>query len=260
MVNDRVDDPSEAERRLLRRTRAPRLGLADHSAMGLADGCRGNETAVSAGDIIFGRRRVYQRKLGVAHFDGICSAHAMVLRAKTEVAAAGVPAFLHAERFVHGAGEGDLVGSLSPTINWTDLAKEEFALPPLEEQRRLAERPRCVSDCDGVPDGTIKREADRLRRSLLLAIFRATPRFSRLLPSHWTSSAERRKRVGSTGAATALRSFGRAATCDRTFVVANVLTAGLISMTSRRCTLSRVRAAKFELLPGDILLERGSVD
>ena len=31
------------------------------------------------------------------------------------------------------------VGGLSPTINWRDLAKEEFALPPLEEQRRIVE-------------------------------------------------------------------------------------------------------------------------
>ena len=31
------------------------------------------------------------------------------------------------------------VGGLSPTINWGDLAKEEFALPPLAEQRRIAE-------------------------------------------------------------------------------------------------------------------------
>ena len=30
------------------------------------------------------------------------------------------------------------VGSLSPTINWRTLASEEFALPPLDEQRRLA--------------------------------------------------------------------------------------------------------------------------
>ncbi len=43
------------------------------------------------GDIILGRRRVYQRKLGVADFDGICSAHAMVLRPKT---AAVLPEFL----------------------------------------------------------------------------------------------------------------------------------------------------------------------
>ncbi len=31
------------------------------------------------------------------------------------------------------------VGSLSPTINWKTLAAQEFALPPLEEQRRIAD-------------------------------------------------------------------------------------------------------------------------
>jgi type I restriction enzyme, S subunit len=30
------------------------------------------------------------------------------------------------------------VGSLSPTINWPALAREEFLLPPLDEQRRIA--------------------------------------------------------------------------------------------------------------------------
>jgi restriction endonuclease S subunit len=30
------------------------------------------------------------------------------------------------------------VGSLSPTINWPALAREEFPLPPLDEQRRIA--------------------------------------------------------------------------------------------------------------------------
>ena len=31
------------------------------------------------------------------------------------------------------------VGSLSPTINWKTLAQQEFALPPKDEQRRIAE-------------------------------------------------------------------------------------------------------------------------
>ena len=31
------------------------------------------------------------------------------------------------------------VGSLSPTINWTTLKLEEFELPPLDQQRRIAE-------------------------------------------------------------------------------------------------------------------------
>ncbi|MCK3844786.1 restriction endonuclease subunit S [Pseudomonas sp. W15Feb34] len=86
------------------------------------------------GDIIFGRRRAYQRKLGVAEFDGICSAHAMVLRAKPDVVLPEfLPFFMQSDLFMNRAVEIS-VGSLSPTINWKTMAVQEFALPPPEEQ------------------------------------------------------------------------------------------------------------------------------
>ncbi len=89
------------------------------------------------GDIIFGRRRVYQRKLAVADFDGICSAHAMVLRPKTDVVLPEfLPFFMQSDLFMNRALEIS-VGSLSPTINWKTLARQTFALPPLEEQRKF---------------------------------------------------------------------------------------------------------------------------
>lgn len=91
-----------------------------------------------SGDIIFGKRRAYQRKLAVADFDGICSAHAMVLRPKTDVVLEELlPFFMQSDIFMDRAVKIS-VGGLSPTINWKDLAKEEFALPPLEDQRRIA--------------------------------------------------------------------------------------------------------------------------
>lgn len=91
------------------------------------------------GDVIYGRRRAYQRKLGVADFDGICSAHALVLRAKPEVCLPEfLPYFLQSDAFHHRALDIS-VGSLSPTINWKTLAVQEFVLPPLEEQQRIVE-------------------------------------------------------------------------------------------------------------------------
>ena len=86
------------------------------------------------GDIIYGKRRAYQRKLAVADFDGICSAHAMVLRAKQDVILPELlPFFLQSEIF-HQRAMDISVGSLSPTINWSALAKQEFPLPPVDEQ------------------------------------------------------------------------------------------------------------------------------
>jgi type I restriction enzyme S subunit len=91
------------------------------------------------GDIIFGKRRFYQRKLAVAEVEGICSAHAMVLRAREDVVdPAFLPFFMQSEVFFERAMSIS-VGSLSPTINWTALARQEFPLPPLDEQRRIAE-------------------------------------------------------------------------------------------------------------------------
>lgn len=91
------------------------------------------------GDVIYGRRRAYQRKLGVAQFDGICSAHALVLRARPETCLPGfLPYFLHSDRF-HTRALEISVGSLSPTINWTTLRSQEFELPSLDEQAHLVE-------------------------------------------------------------------------------------------------------------------------
>lgn len=91
------------------------------------------------GDIIFGRRRAYQRKLAVAEVDGICSAHAMVLRAKPgKCLPEFLPFLMMSDAFMQRAVEIS-VGSLSPTISWKVLKLQEFSLPPLEQQRRMAE-------------------------------------------------------------------------------------------------------------------------
>ena len=138
-INDRIDNPSEADVEHY-------VGLEhlDPDSLkirrwGVPSDVEATKLCFRKGDIIFGRRRVYQRKLAVAEFDGICSAHAMVLRPKTDVVLPEfLPFFMQSDLFMTRALEIS-VGSLSPTINWKTLAAQEFALPPLEEQRRIAE-------------------------------------------------------------------------------------------------------------------------
>jgi restriction endonuclease S subunit len=99
----------------------------------------GTKLGFRKGDVIFGRHRAYQRKLAVAEVDGICSAHAMVARAKPKVILPEfLPFLMMSDKFMNRAVDIS-VGSLSPTINWTTLKLEEFDLPPLDQQRRLAE-------------------------------------------------------------------------------------------------------------------------
>lgn len=91
------------------------------------------------GDVIFGRRRAYQRKAAICEFDGFCSAHSLVLRAIPEVIDPKLfPFFLHSDQFMHRAVDIS-VGGLSPTINWTKLKQEKFLLPPKDQQAKLAE-------------------------------------------------------------------------------------------------------------------------
>lgn len=99
----------------------------------------GQKLVFKKGDVIFGRRRAYQRKLALAEFDGICSAHAMVVRAKPQwMLPEFLPFFLQSDMFMERA-IGISVGSLSPTINWKTLRVQEFPIPPLSEQKRIAE-------------------------------------------------------------------------------------------------------------------------
>lgn len=99
----------------------------------------GGKLRFRKGDIIFGKRRAYQRKLAVAAFGGICSAHAMVIRARPDkVLPEFLPFLMISDRFMNRAVEIS-VGSLSPTINWTTLKLETFDVPPIGQQRRIAE-------------------------------------------------------------------------------------------------------------------------
>ena len=100
----------------------------------------GEKLIMKKGDILFGKRRAYQRKVGIAPFDGIFSAHGMVLRPKEEVVNKDFfPFFISSDQFMERAVRIS-VGGLSPTINWKDLREQEFEIPPLDEQKVLADK------------------------------------------------------------------------------------------------------------------------
>lgn len=98
----------------------------------------GEKLVMKKGDVLFGKRRAYQKKVAIAPCDGIFSAHGMVLRPNENVVNKEYfPFFISSENFLNEAIRIS-VGSLSPTINWRDLKELEFDLPPIEEQERLA--------------------------------------------------------------------------------------------------------------------------
>ncbi|MDX8061074.1 restriction endonuclease subunit S [Klebsiella pneumoniae] len=94
----------------------------------------GQKLLVKKGQIIFGKRRAYQRKVAVADWDCICSAHAMVLEANSaKVIPEFLPFFMQSDVFMNRA-VAISEGSLSPTIKWKILAQQEFLIPPTDKQ------------------------------------------------------------------------------------------------------------------------------
>lgn len=106
----------------------------------------GEKLVMHKGDVLFGKRRAYQKKVAIAPFDGIFSAHGMVLRPREDVIDKSFfPLFISSDYFLDAAIKIS-VGSLSPTINWRDLKTLEFELPDLATQRKLAETLWSIND------------------------------------------------------------------------------------------------------------------
>ena len=104
---------------------------------GTPDDVIGTKLKIYKGDIIFGKRRAYLRKLAVSHFDGIASAHSMILRANEKhIEKDFLPYFMQSDAFMSRAVQIS-EGSLSPTIKNKTLAQQEFTLPKKEKQKEL---------------------------------------------------------------------------------------------------------------------------
>lgn len=135
-ISKRVE-PSETELEIyvgLEHLDPDSLGIKRH---GVPSDVAGQKLLVKKGQIIFGKRRAYQRKVAVADWDCICSAHAMVLEANPKnVIPEFLPFFMQSDVFMERA-VAISEGSLSPTIKWKVLANQEFLIPSLANQTKL---------------------------------------------------------------------------------------------------------------------------
>lgn len=105
----------------------------------LADGDISFTKRFRKGQVLFGKRRAYQRKVAVAEFDGICSSDILTFEPKgDDLLPELLPFIVQSEGFfAHALGTSS--GSLSPRTRWSQLQDYEFPLPPKDEQRRIAD-------------------------------------------------------------------------------------------------------------------------
>lgn len=123
------------------------------------------------GQVLFGKRRAYQRKVAVADFAGVCSGDIYVLESKDATALLPelLPFICQTDSFFEYA-VGTSAGSLSPRTNWTSLAGFEFALLPIEEQRRTVNLLTTLEDQIGAFQVALTA-ASKLRKSAALDAF-----------------------------------------------------------------------------------------
>lgn len=91
------------------------------------------------GDMLFGRRRAYLKKAAQAPFDGICSGDITVIRAKEDLLLPELLPFIIQNDNLFDFAVGKSAGSLSPRVKWDNLKNYTFELPPIDEQKKLAE-------------------------------------------------------------------------------------------------------------------------
>lgn len=94
-------------------------------------------TIFEAGNILYGTRRTYLRKVGVPTFRGACANTTLALEAYgDDVYPEYLPWLMSSPGFVDFSVAASK-GSVNPFVNWSDLVRFEFDLPSIEEQRRI---------------------------------------------------------------------------------------------------------------------------
>lgn len=90
------------------------------------------------GDILYGSRRTYLKKVAIAPFSGITSNTTFVIQGqKNKIDMALLPFIMLSKSFTENSINNSK-GSVNPYINWKDIAKYQLYLPPLNDQKKLA--------------------------------------------------------------------------------------------------------------------------
>lgn len=112
------------------------------------------------GDILYGSRRTYLRKVVIAPFDGITSNTTFVIKANEQkIDKRLLPFIMLSEGFSQHSIKNSK-GSVNPYVNWKDLAGYEFLLPSLSNQKQLVS---LLVNSDDSTQSTIEVESSLIK-------------------------------------------------------------------------------------------------
>lgn len=128
------------------------------------------------GQILYGSRRTYLKKVAVADFEGITSNTTFVLETKdeTKLLQGLLPFIMLSDDFTEYS-IGKSKGSTNPYILFSDLAQYEFDLPEINEQKRLLD---ILLACDAAKEAYKKqiKATEELVKSQFIEMFADTPK------------------------------------------------------------------------------------
>lgn len=161
--------------------------------IGSSKGLTSLKTHFAKGDVLFGKLRPNLRKTALVEFDGIASTDIIALRAFPSVdpkflfyTVSSEPCFEHAIR--------SAAGTKMPRTSWSQMGGYRVLLPPLPEQRRIAETLSSVDEAiqatQAVIEQTHKVRHGILKRLLTRGLQHATLKQTEIgeLPEHWEVS------------------------------------------------------------------------
>lgn len=138
-ISDRVDNPSRSGLERFVGLEHLESGSLTVSRWGNTEDVTSAMKLFKQGDTLFARRNAYLKRVSMVTFDGVCSGDAIVLRENREMIVEGfLPLILNTDDLWNYA-IANAAGSMSKRVKWRDLAEYKFALPPKDEQRRIAD-------------------------------------------------------------------------------------------------------------------------
>lgn len=206
--------------------------------------------------VLYGSRRTYLRKVCLADFEGICANTTFILEsANPQVLLPELLPFLMQTEAFNEHSKRESKGSVNPYVNFSDLAWYEFALPPLEDQRRLALHLDAWTQLAEAA-GETRVVATRIKRSLLVETFRPDRGTRDVFPAHWSTVP-----VGEAGDCQLGQQrhpmFDSGSNMRPYLRVANVMDGAIDVSDVLSMHFPEDSLRKFELAPGDILLNEG---
>lgn len=88
-------------------------------------------------DVLFGKLRPYLKKYYKPDFEGVCSTEIWVLRGKQAILQEYLFLLIQSDKFISACNVS--TGSRMPRADWSFVSETPFLLPPIEEQKKIAE-------------------------------------------------------------------------------------------------------------------------